>query len=284
MDHKVYYSQRLGKNDGKSKINLEMLRKIYLALFQHFHDKEYFRESIGFYDSNSGNYVAGELGSDESINRHLLLKLRKENLWPIIYNIGEYSEEDLFDIIEFCYDIISSPNKIIIADNFLGPYEKLTGYDKTSGQKEYQCELNRHLKDYLDGYELDNNGFIVKTSGFGLETLFEAKIPIEDMKIIKPIELAVNKYRRRSSTINDRREAVRDLVDVLEYLRPKVTAYIHKKDDADLFNIANNFGIRHHNEKQKTDYNENIWLSWMFYFYLSTIHAFIRIINENEGT
>ena len=34
------------------------------------------------------------------------------------------------------------------------------------------------------------------------------------------------------------------------------------------------------NEKQQTGYDPAIWLSWMFYFYLSTIHAVVRMIEK----
>lgn len=50
----------------------------------------------------------------------------------------------------------------------------------------------------------------------------------------------------------------------------------------DLFNIANNFGIRHYNKEQKTNYDQNIWLSWMFHFYLATLHASLRLIEKNN--
>jgi hypothetical protein len=66
-------------------------------------------------------------------------------------------------------------------------------------------------------------------------------------------------------------------------LRPQVKEFFTSKDEGDLFNIANNFGIRHLNEKQKTSYDENIWLSWMFYFYLSTIHVLLRKIGHQRG-
>jgi hypothetical protein len=46
---------------------------------------------------------------------------------------------------------------------------------------------------------------------------------------------------------------VRDLADVLEYLRPNVQTLLTSKDENDLFNLANNFGIRHHNDRQKTN-------------------------------
>jgi hypothetical protein len=81
---------------------------------------------------------------------------------------------------------------------------------------------------------------------------------------------AIAKYRRYRSTIAERRDAIRDLADVLEYIRPKLKEVLTKPDEADLFNIVNNFGIRHHNQQQKSDYDASIWLSWMFYFYLAT--------------
>ena len=54
------------------------------------------------------------------------------------------------------------------------------------------------------------------------------------------------------------------------------------KDDADLFNIANNFGVRHGNDKQNTGYDASLWLSWTFYFYLSTIHVVLRKMKQES--
>lgn len=90
----------------------------------------------------------------------------------------------------------------------------------------------------------------------------------------------LNCYRRHGSTLDDRRQAVRDLADVFEYLRPQVKSLLTSADEKDLFNIANNFGVRHHNDKQRTAYDAGIWLSWMFYFYLSTIHVVLRKIEQ----
>jgi len=58
---------------------------------------------------------------------------------------------------------------------------------------------------------------------------------------------------------------------------------ILEKDESDLFNIANNFGLRHHNENQKTNYDGKLWNSWLFYFYLSTIHLILRKIDAAKN-
>jgi hypothetical protein len=83
--------------------------------------------------------------------------------------------------------------------------------------------------------------------------------------------------------MDERRDAIRDLADVLEYLRPRLKTALTKKDEAALFEIANNFGIRHHNAEQRTDYDKPIWYSWIFYYYLATIHAAVRLIERSGG-
>lgn len=40
--------------------------------------------------------------------------------------------------------------------------------------------------------------------------------------------------------------------------------------------------IRHHNKEQKTGYDESIWLSWAFYYYLATINACVRLIERSK--
>ena len=79
------------------------------------------------------------------------------------------------------------------------------------------------------------------------------------------------------------RLAVRELFDVLEKLRPEVKAEMLRGDEGDLFNIANNFTIRHLNEKQKGNYDSALWHPWMFYVNLSTIHV-ITHVRERERT
>ena len=108
-------------------------------------------------------------------------------------------------------------------------------------------------------------------------------MPSKDSNIVGRINAATNNFRRHGSSIDDRRQAVRDLADVFEYLKPQVQELLAIKDERDLFNIANNFGIRHHNDKQKTSYDAAIWLSWMFYFYLSTIHVVLRKIEHDKS-
>jgi hypothetical protein len=269
-----YYSQRMGLTNT-SKIDLFQLKKIFDRIHKIFFDKNYFMEKLGYYDSDLCDYCRGELGSDDDINSYLFLKLRKDKLWPISFRIKYYSEDDLFDIIEFCFDNISKPNYVGSFDN-----GKLV-YDIATAQDEFRKMLNPHLNDYADGFSLNEKGFITLNPDYGLEQILEAKIISNDHRIKDLLEHAVEKFRNRNSSYEDRRESVRKLADILEYLRPSITKNMLTKDEKDLFNIANNFYLRHNTENQKADY-DIIWLNWIFYLYLSTIHAITRIIKRHD--
>ena len=75
---------------------------------------------------------------------------------------------------------------------------------------------------------------------------------------------------------------MRDLSDVLEFIKKGVSNVLMSKEENELYSIANNFGIRHHNPKQKTDFDKPIWHSWLFYCYLSTIHLCLRLIEKQN--
>jgi len=76
----------------------------------------------------------------------------------------------------------------------------------------------------------------------------KAKVPAhDDEDLITPkIESAVRAFRARGASIDDKRHAVRDLADVLEAIRPEAKQAMQSKDEGALFDLANNFAIRHH--------------------------------------
>ena len=211
----------------------------------------------------------------------MLLKIRKKHIWPISQYCKGYSEDDLFDVIEFLYQNVSKPVDGTM-HNYNGCGMHWETFNKKEGQVVFVEKINDLLSHYCNPFELSLEGEVLNKPDAGFETIFEADVPTKDQNVRKRIESAVLRYRRHGSTIDDRRQAVRDLADVLEYLRPKMKTLLTKSDENDLFNIANNFGIRHHNAKQKTSYDTAIWLSWMFYFYLATLHVILRKIDSDR--
>lgn len=260
-------------------IDLPIFLRLFKDLYVSLSEKCYFQEACGYYCVDSGD-IAGTLGID--IEAQMFRRLRKPNLWPINEKCTTYSEEDVFDVIEFLYDHISKP-----IEGYYHSYSNCgwhySTFDREVGRREYLSEINDLLQDYEGGYELSTDGEILASVEAGMDHLIKATLPTYDGENVENrVNTAVLKFRRYRSSMEDRRDSIRDLADVLEYLRPQLKRVLTRPDEGDLFNIANNFGIRHHNSDQKTDYDKAIWYSWMFYYYLATIHAAIRLIEKAE--
>jgi len=277
MGKRPYYSIRTGKNPYFQGIDLPFLKRLFCDLYLSFLRRDYFQEVFGYTCVDAGD-VPGKLGDD--IEAQILRNLRKTNLWPIQDKCSDYSEDDLFDVIELLYDWISRP---VPQDGDYHSWNQCgwhySVFDQQAGREEFRQEINEILRDYGSGFELSSQGEILALPEQGLDHLLRADLPGYDpQNVERRIEAAIHKFRSRRSSLDDRRDAVRDLADVLEFLRPQLGQVLTRKDENDLFNIANNFGIRHHNEQQKTDYDQAIWYSWMFYYYLATIHASVRLL------
>ena len=276
MKHR-YYSIRTGKNPNVNGLPFDQFKDVFLRLYQNLRGTGYFDEYLGWSCVDMGD-VSGKISD---VELEIMLKIRKRDLWPIEQFIEKYEEDDLFDIIEFLFQGVSKPIE--------GSYPSYGDcgmhwetFNRKQGQDDFREKMNEILSLYETPYELSDKGEVLHKPEKGFEQIFEADVPTPDSNIKSRVDSAIVKYRRHGATVDDRRQAVRDLADVLEYLRPKVKELLIKQDEKDLFNIANNFGIRHHNEQQKTSYDTSLWLSWMFYFYLSTIHVVLRKIGNTQ--
>ncbi|MGL2999921.1 hypothetical protein [Flavobacterium sp. RSSB_23] len=273
MIKRNYYSVRTGKLTPDSTINFDVLKQLFLMSYKILEKAGYFQKYFGV-DCSDG-FIEGQIG--ENIDAYVFINLRKENLFPIETKLKDYNEDDFFDVLEFLYDHCSKGlNGYYHNWNNCGyHYDE---FNDLEGQKYFRETMNPILRDYKNGFEISEKGEILILSDNGLSNLFEADIPTNDAdNISNKINAAIVKFRRHKSTLDDRKDAIRELADVLEFLRPEIKKHLDKKDENDIFNIANGFGIRHHNLSQKTNYDKAIWYSWIFYYYLATLHAVLRI-------
>lgn len=255
-----------------------MIIKLFDHLYNDFEGRGYFQEAFGYYCVDALD-VPGTVGD---INAYLMLKLRKDCLWPIDDKCSAYTESDLFDVIELLYDHVSKS-----ISGFYHSYGDCgmhyDTFDKKPGQGEYRTRVNELLRDYNEGYELSPEGEIVHTALAGTEPLINDESPTYDPQNVDHIvQEAISCYKLSRSSTTDKRNAVNMLAGVLEFLRPKIKTLQITADENDLFNIANNFGIRHHDKNQKIDYDQEIWLDWIFYHYLASVKAIVRLIKKGE--
>jgi hypothetical protein len=276
MVHK-FYSQRTGTNPNLHGLALDDTIDLFVRVFDQLKSDGFFDEAFGFYCVDA-DYIDGTV---KDVELEMLLNIRKKNLWPISNNALNYSEDDFLDVIEFLHQYVSKPiDGTMHSWGDCGMHWET--FNKNEGKKEFRNKINSVLGHYKNRFELTVKGEVLHKPEAGFEQIFEADVPSKDENIVGRVNAATTNFRRHGSSIDDRRQAVRDLADVLEYLKPQVQELLTNKDEKDLFNIANNFGIRHHNDKQKTTYDAAIWLSWMFYFYLSTIHVVLRKIGHDK--
>ncbi|TGL19734.1 hypothetical protein EHQ47_16695 [Leptospira bourretii] len=270
---KKYYSSR----NKSSTLTEEDLYQKVKSLYSLFLEKDYFK--------NLAKITKKGIPQDIILEADLKLSFQP---FPIEkWENEKITETNLFDLIEYLYDYISKP---IGWNTHFDPesdeiYEDYNSYDPEKAKREY-CELvNMFLNDYGSGYELSDKGEILSLGSPVLEGLFKAEIiPFDKENVDKKIENAILKWRRRNQSLEDRKNIILELSEVFEWLKKtsKLELALENKDDSMLFNIINNFAIRHHNPNQKSNYDKSIWYSWMFHFYLATYHATIRLIIKQD--
>ncbi len=272
MNIRRYYSSRV----KRAKFSLPELYNKFQHIYLYFKKRDYFKEKAGIYSTELPDEIKHRAG--------FLLNFQP---FPIAgWDKGDLTEDNLFDVIEFMYDHISKPGEFGYYTTDTGfNYQDYIDYDEDEGKKEYRENLNSVLVNYRDGYELNADGQILAKASYGLEQILDADIPEYDEKNVdSKVREAVRKWRNRQLDITEKKQAIVELAGVFEWLTKskKLSIALSKKDDAMLFDIANNFAIRHHDPKQKINYDKNIWYAWIFHFYLATYHAAIRIIIKNE--
>jgi hypothetical protein len=271
-----YFSETRGLRKGA---DLETLRVMVRDLYLDLVERDQLTEWLG-YDCVDAGHVAGTAVDP---GRDIVLEVGRADIWPPQPVSNEWSEDAIFDFLQFVGEHVSSA---VAASGQYHGYNNCGWHDQDftpePARGQFIQRVNKILGRYGDGWEMKPSFEIVERAPVGMEGLLKIKLPEgTEAEIRRRLNAAVDKYRRRSSSRDDRRDAVRDLGDVLEPLRKQASKYL-RKDETDLFNILNNFDLRHNNETQKKDYDP-VWLSGLFYHYLAMIHVLTHLL-ERERT
>jgi hypothetical protein len=267
-----YYSSR---NKPQSLTLDELYRKLQ-HLYLLFRNRDYFKGKAGITKSDLPDAIEHEA--------ELALSFK---LFPITqWSEADITEDHVFDAVEFLFDHVSRPGEVVgmMSDSGFHYYDH-DGYDDDAGRAEFREKTNAFLADYKSGYELTEQGLVLALGTGGLQHILSAEIiPYDEANVDSKVRSAIAKWRNRRLDSSEKREAIRELADVFEWLKKTkgLTSVLDSKDESALFDIANNFAIRHHNPKQKTNYDRAIWYSWVFHFYLATYHAAVRLLIKHE--
>lgn len=271
-----YWSRRQGITPS---LTLRQVCRMFSSALEEFDRRRYFDEWFG-YSCVDADDVPGRAGADRAafVERRTF----RDDLWPFRDRWPHWDEAALLTAIEFFYDHVSEGTKGYDHD-YMNCGMHWEEFDQTPARARYRQEANELLRDLGEGYELLSGGEVVRKAPPGVESLFAARpLPIPGKRYEDKVQDAIRKFRSRTASPTDRTDAVRDLADVLEYLRPEIKRVLTRRDDAALFEIANKFAIRHMDGEQFTEYTKPVWLSWMFYFYLATIYAVGHLLERAE--
>jgi hypothetical protein len=275
--HRPTYSERQGRGPRTEPLPFEDLRALGFSVLDGLWEACFFQQAFGYECVDAGT-VYGTIGSDPSA--YFLRRLGRKDVWHYRHFGTYYDEDTLLDVVEVLYDLVSAP----LQDhghnhdyNHCGWH--YDAFDKPSGQVRMRQELNEVLKLRDPALEVLPSGEIVESAPEGFAPLLTAEFPdgTPDDPVKAKVQTAIRLYQSRHASDDDRLNAVRGLADVLEFLRSSIKAEMLSADENDLFNLANNFAIRHNNDTQKRDYDSATWHRWMFYVYLATIHAVLRV-------
>lgn len=289
-----YYSQRIGRGPLANPTINDVARALTLTIDEMW-TRDYMQEWHGFTCVDAGE-VQGRAAMP--LAGHIEAETGWRSAWPLWDPVidpdephedpeleAQQAEDKLFDLIEYFHRHVSEGinddgNRHHSYSNCGWHYRT---FDAAPAQALFRQRMKRTLMNYRGGFRINESGQLEHTADEGLDQLIDAGLPTKDPDIAQRVAGAIALYRNRGRTEEDLRLAVRELVDVLEKLRPELKGEMLKGDEGALFNIANNFAIRHLNDRQKGNYDSAIWHQWMFYVNLATIHVIIRLVNRKRS-
>lgn len=268
-----YYSSR----NSPTPLTLGQLYWKLQHLYMYFRDSDYFKSKTGITQRHIPDAVKHEAAVALTFQPFPMTK----------WDDDDVTEDHVFDTLEFLFDRAAKPGEMVGMTSETGfNYYDYESYDQKLGREEFRQMANSFLSTYGPGYELTEDGTVLALGTDGLQQILGAEIPrYDEADVDSKVRSAILKWRNRHLALAEKRQAIRELADVFEWLKKtkKLERVLDKKDEAALFDIANNFAIRHHDPRQKTNYDTNIWYSWMFHFYLATYHAVVRLLIEDDA-
>lgn len=266
-----YYSSR----KGPGQLTLKGLYWKLQNLYSLFRGRDYFKGKAGITTTDLPDAIKHEAAVA------LPFPLFPIAEWPAL----DITEDHVFDALEFLYDHVSRPGELIAMTTDGWNYHDYDGYDDEAGRADFRDKANAFLADYKPGYELTEEGVVLALGTHGLQHILDAEIiPYDEANVDSRVRDAITKWRNRHLALAEKKDAIRELADVFEWLKKTkgLATVLDGKDESAIFDLANNFAIRHHNPDQKRNYDQTIWYSWIFHFYLATYHAAVRLLIKKE--
>ncbi|AMS04124.1 hypothetical protein [Acidipropionibacterium acidipropionici] len=242
-------------------------------------------DGLGFFEEAFGKDCV-DIATSERDPLHAIGRNHPEpeHLWPVTDATMSTDQEVFLDAIEVFHDLVSAPRSRDF--HSYGDCGWHYGdFSPSLGQGIYRWRVNRILARTSLGLALSDRGedrgrLVGLVDPARSDLVAQMLNPETDTtQGVAPHAIAV--FRARDADVHDKRGACVALAGVLEQRRALLKDRLVKKDEAALFQIANQFALRHQKAGQQGDYDP-AFLDWIFWWYLATIELSDRL--QSEGS
>jgi hypothetical protein len=271
---KPYWSARRMRWDSRRRLGSRAFHRRLIEVIEEL-------ETDGYFVQAFGQYCVDQDGHPDP-SPVLSRRLGYQVSWPLeIDDEGpRLSLDYLCDYVEVLHDVVARPSRRSYHDfNRCGWH--YSAFATGPARRLYRWRVNRLLADSDLGLRLaeegEDVGRLVRVEPTGLEDLPERAVEGAAPETVDRVQHAIALFRARAATVEERRSAVITLAGILEERRGLLKAEVLTKDETALFQIANQFAVRHQKADQRGDYDP-AFLDWLFWWYLGTVQLTDQLV------
>jgi len=272
------WSQRNQTPRDRTPLTVDELRAAYAKLVQQL-------QNDGYFDQNSSSCPDDRDSPDLD-----------EVLWnelgfhptPWELRIPELDDAEFYDLVEVLHDHAARP-RAWHYHSFYGHYD-YSHFGVVTGQRLYRWKVNelfaRSVIDLRLADSGEDQGRLVTSSHDAREDLVTRVRDVAPPRL-SVIDHAVAQFRSRDADVHTKRSAIVALHRLIEERRTMLNTELLSADEGALFQIANEFNLRHSTDPgsrrkpQRTDYDP-IFLDWVFWWCLATIELIDRLDQRQQ--
>ncbi len=282
-ERSLYWSQRKRGVSGE-RLSFEVTARRFVAMVRTFDTRDLLWSEAFGVDCPDG--VGDPVSSPAEQVAELLERDLPGFRWPLPEDAaGSWDHDDLYDAIELLHDLASWPS-VIYGHDWGGCVGHPTDFSPRCGQDLFRHHVNALLARSELGVVVGEigpeRGRIITPGAPDLEESVRSAVEEAPEGYSEDVQHAVMMFRARDRNVASMRSAITALAGVLEAHRALLKAELLTKDEGYLFDIANNFDLRHRKADQRSDYDP-AFLEWIFHWYLATIPLVSALMAKQQA-
>ncbi len=210
-------------------------------------------------------------------------RLGVADLWQLSQSEPTWDDDTFYGLIEVFHDLVARPRSRWFHDYSSCGWH-YSNFALNPARQLYRWRLNRMLErsgtPLLLAEDGEDIGRLIATTDAGRADLTNRLLEDYDPTKADRVRHAVALFRARGASVEEKRSAVIAMAGILEDRRKLLKESLFRKDEGALFEIANEFSIRHRSEQQKSDYDP-AFLDWIFWWYAATVELTNQIISRS---